>query len=460
MQIHCFHCRAPMHVPDQAAHFGGIFSCPNCRAVNTVGFVAPPIYPTQPTLASAYPLPQQQRKPPSRAGGILAVVVGVAIGSFVLASLAPWLAMFIGLSTCSVALIYIIHEPLRLRTNRLLKLERPSRVLTSFVALGMAGWSFLVLFGMGLWVATGGPERQQAEREARQNELEAQKARQEQERQEAERLAEEERVAAAAAAKAARDAELRANIDKAAADYESGLDEARALVDEGRWAEANAKIGATSAAMTEYQALDPVPASISKLMAREKEMAAQVEPIVLLLQASDRLERSMKRAAEMTKGTKHGEVWTVAQQLWEEALRDIELLEAAARELKSYVPRDLSKRRKPVEAALRKADGIVAKYEQEKLERAAYLAICGERPQGCGGGWDGECIGTEPAFKRVAHDPSDVDVENCSQPVLTKDDCWHSTCTVIARNGFGARVRQRYVFRFSKLGVEVVGSAR
>ena len=89
--------------------------------------------------------------------------------------------------------------------------------------------------------------------------------------------------------------------------------------------------------------------------------------------------------------------------------------------------------------------------EKEQATAAALAALCGDKPV-CSA-WDGECIGIKSAIKRVAHDPDSIDVENCTGPVLTDDNCWVTTCDVRGKNAFGALILNRKKFSMSKLGV-------
>lgn len=105
---------------------------------------------------------------------------------------------------------------------------------------------------------------------------------------------------------------------------------------------------------------------------------------------------------------------------------------------------NVGRERTRIEAATRKG-------EQEKAAAEALAALCGQKPI-CGG-WDGECVGIESALKRVAHDPDSIDVESCTDPVLTKDNCWVTSCNVRGKNAFGALILNRKRFSLSALGV-------
>lgn len=88
---------------------------------------------------------------------------------------------------------------------------------------------------------------------------------------------------------------------------------------------------------------------------------------------------------------------------------------------------------------------------REAAEALALRTICGNRPSV--GGWDGELLGSESYMRRTAHDPGSIDVENCTQPVLTRRNCWVSECTVRGRNAFGAMVANTVRFSVGAAGI-------
>jgi hypothetical protein len=108
----------------------------------------------------------------------------------------------------------------------------------------------------------------------------------------------------------------------------------------------------------------------------------------------------------------------------------------------------------PVATARARLEVQRKKEAKERDEEAAFAAICGPKPS-CGG-WDGECIGLERAVKETANDPDSIDVEACSDPRLTREHCWVTTCNVRGRNAFGALILLRKTFSMSKLGIEEI----
>lgn len=87
-----------------------------------------------------------------------------------------------------------------------------------------------------------------------------------------------------------------------------------------------------------------------------------------------------------------------------------------------------------------------ARIQAERERAAARLLQCGTAP-GISA-WDGELFGAESFVERGAHDPSSIDVENCTVPQLStsRNQCWLSTCDVRGTNAFGAMVLNRMQF--------------
>lgn len=82
------------------------------------------------------------------------------------------------------------------------------------------------------------------------------------------------------------------------------------------------------------------------------------------------------------------------------------------------------------------------------------MAVCSREPYRSD--WDGEYGTVESAVKRAAHDPSSIDVLNCTQAVLYRDQCWVTTCEVRGKNAFGAKVLEQRRFSISNVGVEEI----
>jgi hypothetical protein len=107
-----------------------------------------------------------------------------------------------------------------------------------------------------------------------------------------------------------------------------------------------------------------------------------------------------------------------------------------------------------VERTRRKQAAIAERERREAAAAEALAAVCGPKPSISS--WDGEVIGLERALKKTAHDPDSIDVENCTDPILTKKRCWITTCDVRGKNMFGAKIYQRKQYSVSRLGFEEV----
>lgn len=79
-------------------------------------------------------------------------------------------------------------------------------------------------------------------------------------------------------------------------------------------------------------------------------------------------------------------------------------------------------------------------------ETGALEAQCGPKPRLSS--LDGGSLDAEEFVKRSAHDPSSVDVERCTEPVLNPQTCWTMTCDVRAKNALNANVLNQVRFTF------------
>jgi hypothetical protein len=122
---------------------------------------------------------------------------------------------------------------------------------------------------------------------------------------------------------------------------------------------------------------------------------------------------------------------------------------------KAAIERKRQRIAQPVATARARLEAERKEREKERAEQAAFAALCGPKPT-CGG-WDGECVGIASALRRVANDPGSIDVENCTDPRLTRDHCWVTTCDVRGKNAFGALILLRKTFSMSNVGVSEIG---
>ncbi|WP_437779097.1 hypothetical protein [Sorangium sp. So ce1097] len=171
--------------------------------------------------------------------------------------------------------------------------------------------------------------------------------------------------------------------------------------------------------------------------------------------------------ADTEKGKKAAaaQKWLDADASYSSALTSIGYLESLNEPWRSKIPAgfDLAGQRRRVEALKRGIAGAVArertrieraeaKRKEEEAKAAAYRALCGEAP--AVSPWDGEVVGLESVIRRTAHDPDSIDVENCTQPILSEKNCWVFTCQVRGKNAFGAKVLNQHAYSYSRLGFE------
>lgn len=423
MNVFCQNCGLTIALPEQARAAGAAFTCPRCHHGNLVAAAA------SVTLGAPHsPHPQgvQSSRGSHRVLGALFVLS--------MTLWAPYIALLIALVLGAWAGIALGRRgPAAPRSQ----MGYPVAALAFSVAL--AGGAVAKLAG----------EYKESERKA-----EAERA----ENREAARLAAEKAAEErqAAATKAGRDAALRANAWAKAAEFNGRLDKVQSAMAKQSWRSALDELESMSTTAEELKALDPSPPEFPPVLERYKTLDHQVRPVAEALGALDRTTQMIVRADESVKGTKDGSTWSSAKTTWQEAKRTLDRLDSSAPSVRGYLPEGLAQMSRDLDARLKRAERYADPYELKLAELEGLRILCGDAPQGCGGGWDGECIGTKSAFKRISHDPGSVDVEDCTQPALTKDHCWVSECTVRAKNAFGAKVVSRYRFGFSTLGVEVL----
>lgn len=438
-----------MFVPDQAAYVGGSFFCPNCRAQNFVGGQGQPVAGMTSAVPSPSPAPAKQ---PRHAIALAVLLVVAIIGTFL-----PVISVIVGLACGAMAVGYVKRPGFQSAINRALELNQSSRMITVARAALVGVWSAVALIGFPIWLSI---DRELDRREAA-------KAREESEA-EAKRVAEAKRAAEAKAAaeteakRVAHEQELTANAAKAAVDFGSTMDAVESQVAAENWLDANTTLSTIADPLAEYRELKANPLAMTEAIARYDALHERIKAVTTVFERAATLNTELEAGLELTKGTKDGATWKAAKIHWERAAAEADELGKVTGEAAKYVPTDLSKLRKKIEKSLAAAEKIVAKYEkelaaaearreQEKAAAEAYIALCGLEPT-CGG-WDGECVGIEGALKEVAHDPRSIDVENCSTPKLTADNCWVTTCSVRGKNAFGALVRSDKTFSISTLGI-------
>jgi hypothetical protein len=133
-------------------------------------------------------------------------------------------------------------------------------------------------------------------------------------------------------------------------------------------------------------------------------------------------------------------------------LADEQALEAISGAPREQFAKEIRNATKAVQKKRVSIRGQVKKAQRAQAEALALSAVCGDSPPAISG-WDGELIGAESYIAQGAHDPDSIDVENCTRPVLSKDNCWVTACSVRGKNAFGALVHNRMAFSVGRNGI-------
>lgn len=429
MQFNCYRCQFLLSAPDHARQLGGTFICPRCSTPNMIAAAAVPV---ASAVATKSAKETDYRK---------WVLIGLGVVLIAVADGTPGTGIVIGLGLIGWSI-----ASFKRGVRSLPALFYPALKGSTLAALGVFVFGVVLIGAAGNSLARQAVQREAAEQAER-------SAQERRDREAAEKRVEENRIAAESAA---RDARLRAEAGPLSVAFNRSLDGVQASIAGSEWRQAQEQLDALAPQADSFKALTPIPTEYHGVLERFAEMQAKVSPIAPVAERLANARKLSARAEQLTTGTKDGATWSQAKSLWLEALGAVEAVESSAPPVRALFSGELPTLRRSIEASLKKAGRYADPYERELAERAAMKALCGDPPVGCGEGWDGECIGTESAFKKVAHDPDSVDVENCSPPVLTEKHCWISECTVRAKNAFGAKVVDTHTFSFSTLGVEVV----
>ncbi|MCY1008400.1 hypothetical protein OV079_23150 [Nannocystis pusilla] len=97
----------------------------------------------------------------------LLIVLGVMVGSAVLATHAPVAAIVLGAGFTALAALYVAKADVRRHIDGVFGLQARRQTDKLLVAIVGGAWSFFALFMFGAWVASGGPEKAEAEKQAR-----------------------------------------------------------------------------------------------------------------------------------------------------------------------------------------------------------------------------------------------------------------------------------------------------
>lgn len=132
------------------------------------------------------------------------------------------------------------------------------------------------------------------------------------------------------------------------------------------------------------------------------------------------------------------EEWIKAEEVFVSALEELDQVH------EDYVVSEHDKLRRDLERARSRVASQAEGQREEIAEEIAYRSLCGTRPTQSA--WDGHVSPVRRYLRNIAHDPGSIDFEGCTEPVLTADNCWRTTCNYRGKNAFGATIRNSGTF--------------
>lgn len=250
---------------------------------------------------------------------------------------------------------------------------------------------------------------------------------------------------------AVREARLRTEADATAKQWAAALGLVDTQLAQGHLREAYRLLGAAKKDVPQL-GLNPMPPSIAAVLPRHQALEARIAPLHQSLDIYEQLEEQRASIAPLIQSKE----WLAAEASVSAAEGLLQQVKAA--DVKRYLPAGASLEQ--IQRQLERAGKLIKpkadREHKQQQTREAYATLCGPKPEVSG--WDGEVIGIARALKKVAHDPDSIDVENCTEPVLSEKHCWITSCNVRGKNMFGGKILQRRRFSLSKLGIEDLSS--
>jgi hypothetical protein len=259
--------------------------------------------------------------------------------------------------------------------------------------------------------------------------------------------------ALAEATKIARAEQLRASASANATRVRDELQAIEELLTQGQIDQAAARSATLTKEADDYRMLDPTPAEIAPLLGPIKALGSRVAGIVAVQGAVRDFALFKGEAEGMAQGGNDSSGWSEVVETYQKALDQLAILEGAGNEGRRLIPSSLNLRK---ERDAIKVNRDSARRQHKKAKDAEsiaeqYTALCGAQPKRSA--WDGEIAEVTLTVRQVAHDPDSIDVKNCTPPLLSKKDCWVTTCDVRGKNAFGAFVLSQRTFSISSRGV-------
>lgn len=240
-------------------------------------------------------------------------------------------------------------------------------------------------------------------------------------------------------------AELRRAAPTSIAQVTATLTAATAALDAGRLEAVESGVTEGKAVLAKYEGLSPSVTEMTVLGQQFSDLERRLSTIVNAKAALDGAE--LRNAQADIKA----QDYAAADKRYDDLLKKLDV----PAESEKYVPMaDVRKMRATVESKRRAIASRVQKQEMQEAAARLYEKACGDKPRLSP--WDGEVVGLEDHLKETANDPSSIDVEKCTIPVMTEKHCWVSSCNVRGKNAFGALILLRKTYSFSTLGIEEV----
>jgi len=185
-----------------------------------------------------------------------------------------------------------------------------------------------------------------------------------------------------------------------------------------------------------YKTLVPFPTLLAQVMQKYRPSFEWWEKCSSVFWAVKDFKSYKDQARSLAIG-KVGDVnWGSVIESFEKAEEQLAILTNASSKLKKLIPKSFN---------IKKEKKFIKKWKKVARKYKIIISLCGENPK------EATYYVVETILKRSAHDPSSIDVEECSSPILSKNNCWVTECDVRGKNMFGAMIFARKTYSISNL---------
>jgi hypothetical protein len=197
------------------------------------------------------------------------------------------------------------------------------------------------------------------------------------------------------------------------------------------------------------------PVELTSVMPAATTALALLENAQQVLIAVSAADKDIARGDELTMNRD----WIAADKAYQDAMATLEKVPAVERgdepippelniaDAKARVTSLRNRIASAVTTELRRLETERKQREQEaEIERKAseYRARCGSPPTVSP--FDGQLFGLAESLRKATRDdPGPFKITKCTDPVMTKEDCWISTCNVDGRM-FGTDYKRKFTF--------------